>query len=164
MCIRPEQLRRNLEAMDSEALHAKAQSGALTQDALFLVLDILKSRGFEAGAESTSAQSEITAVPAFVPPIALPGGTIAKMLLRLYVAFAGLCTVLVFFDPPWVKAGNGTWEGMFGFMASVASGAPWSILLLFSQVGRLSEAQFVAMNFGCVALNLVLFVLYIRRT
>lgn len=164
MYMQPEQLRRNLEAMDSEALHAKAQSGGLTQDALSLALEILKSRGFKAGAESTKAPSGITVVPAVVPQTTLPGGTIAKVLLGLYVAFVCLCTLLVFFDPPWVKASNGTWEGMFGFMASVASGAPWSILVLLTQVGRLSETQFVAINFGCVALNLVLFVIYIRRT
>ena len=163
MYIHPEQLRRNLEAMGSEALHAKAESGALTQDALSLALEILKSREFKASAESTKAPSGITVVPAVVPQTTLPGGTIAKVLLGLYVAFVCLCTLLVFLDPPWVKPSGG-WAGMIGLMASVASGAPWSILVLINQAGRLTETQFVAVNFGCVALNLVLFVIYIRRT
>ncbi len=164
MYLRPEQLRRNLETLDSEALRAKVQSGALTQDALSLALEILESRGFKAETESTKVPARITVVPAIAPQTTLPGGAAAKVLLGLYVAFVGLCTLLVFLDPPWVKARNGTWEGMAGFIASVASGAPWSILVLFTQVGHLSDAQFVAANFGCVALNLVLFVVYIRRT
>ena len=164
MYIHPEQLRRNLEAMGSEALHAKAESGALTQDALSLALEILKSREFKASAESTKAPSGITVVPAVVPQTTLPGGTIAKVLLGLYVAFVCLCTLLVFLDPPWLKPSNGDWAGMIGLIASVASGAPWSILVLINQAGRLTETQFVAVNFGCVALNLVLFVIYIRRT
>lgn len=164
MYIDPEELRRNLQAMDSATLQSKLQSGALTKEARAVVLEILQARGIAPDAQSLQAPPVTKLVREAALRTPLPGRTIAKVLLGLYVVFVCLCTFVVFLDPPWIPPRNGTWEGMIGFMASVAAGAPFSFVVLLTQAGRISDAQAVAANFGCVVLNLVLFVLFIRRT
>jgi hypothetical protein len=162
--VDPDELRRNLEALDSATLQAKLQSGALTKEARAVALAILQARGITSGAEVPPAAPVTKLVRPAPLRTPLPGRTIAKVLFGLYVVFVLLCTFVVFMDPPWVPPRNGTWEGMIGFMASVAAGAPFSFVVLLTQAGHISDAQAVAANFGCVVLNLVLFVLFIRRT
>jgi hypothetical protein len=164
MHVSPEQLQSNLEALDSGDLLARVHSGALPDAALQVALGILKARGVDAGPRAAVAPPALPTVPATAPRKPWPGGSAVRVLLGLYVVFVVLCTFVVFMDPPWVPPRNGTWGGMIGFLASLAAGAPWSFLMLVTQADRLSQMQFVMVDFACVALNLVLFGMYIRRT
>jgi hypothetical protein len=162
MYLPADQLRRNLEALDSAALAMKVQSGQLTPDAHAMALSILHDRGVEPGpAEAPSSSLTRPEARAAVEPDGR--GLPARPILALYIAFVIACTLVVFADPPWVAPRNGTWDGTIGFLASLASGAPWSIGLLIAFGDRMTTMQGVVGNWVCVGINVALLVRYIRQ-
>lgn len=163
MYVRPEQLRQNLESLDSAQLQAKLLSGQLTSEARALTLDILAARGVAVDAASVPPTSVALTQGPHSPPNPWPGRGVAKVVLALYGTLVVICSAIVFLDPPWVAPRPGTWEGMIGMLASEASGAPWSVWLLLNLSKDMTPGQVVAMNFACAALNVGLLLAYIRH-
>ena len=70
----------------------------------------------------------------------------AVLLLVSYTAFLVVCGLFFFADPPWAEHGaSGDWQGMLGFLASMAAGFPLSMLcFLFTNLIGDTEFQLIA--------------------
>ena len=165
MHIRPEQLRANLEALDSEALRARLRAGKLTEAAREIANAVLVARG-EPGENPAVAPSLLAEVERNAPPVAkpLPGRPLALAALWLYVGLAILCTVVVFADPPWASPQGGSWKGMIGTLAAVTAGLPWTYVYLSGFMASNSVGVLIAVAALGVAVNLSLLAMYLRRT
>ena len=159
MYLQPEQLRKNLQALDSETLIAKVQSGQLTADASAVAQAVLKERGVE----TTTASAPSLPHGLTNATQASAQKSAAGTLLVLYVAFVIVCVLVMFADPPWVKPANGSWQGMIGFLASLAAGAPWSIGVLLAQGSEVSAGQSVISSLFCACVNIAILIGYARR-
>lgn len=163
MYVRPEQLKANLEAMDSESIRAKVRSGRLTAEALEVANAVLAARGEAVQAGSHMVPSRPKTAPNLTRRANLRGWSIALVAFYSYLAFAVLCAVVVFADPPWATPSNGTWAGMLGGIASLAAGLPWTYLYL-KTVGATAGGAALATVAGLgVSVNVVLFIGYLGR-
>jgi hypothetical protein len=85
---------------------------------------------------------------------------VATGFLLLYVLFLGACAFVTLVDPPWKRSGL---EGLFGFVASMAAGLPWSLVLVGAvrdcaacdSFAGGSEMLTVVLAWGGALLNLV---------
>lgn len=165
MYVSADQLKANLEALDTQTLAAKVAAGVLTNDAQALARAILSSRGV---AVDSLLPSATTAAPVWstvqAAPARLPGRRLVRIAFGLYIVFLLLCSVVVAFDPPWSTPSNGTWTGMLGTLAAFAAGLPWTYLFIRALGYTSTSTHFVLMTLAGVGTNLTLFVMYLRRT
>jgi hypothetical protein len=163
MHIRAEHLKANLEALDSESIRARVRSGKLTEQAVEIANAVLAARGqpVERGPDQVPLSKQVPRVPSRAP---LPGRRIVVIAFGLYLALAFLCVVVIFADRPWVKPGNGSWEGMFGGLASLAAGFPWTYFFLRGFGATASGMSLAVAAFVGIIVNVLAFITYLRRT
>lgn len=120
----PDQLRRNLSALDDETLRARVAGGQLTPEAHAIALEVLKARKQDIGLPLAPP------VPACTDPV-VDRPSYRHLVDRLLVAYLLLviaCAVVVMADPPWVAPHGGGWQGTFGYLAGLVAGLPWTIV------------------------------------
>jgi hypothetical protein len=164
MYLRPELLRANLESLDSEAILAKVQSGAMTKEACAIAQEVLASRGMSSVAPSEAVPLALRVPGSIREHANLPGQHLLPWIIGIYAAFLLLCTFVVLSDPPWNRPRNGTWEGAIGTFAAFAAGAPWTFLFAGVPGVAANTTLFLALSWVGVIINFAFLLAYQRRT